>query len=278
MEVIAQHGQQCRIGVLQVLTESRTLVGRQAELDWSTLEERLAEIEELLRSHTHHAVRTVGGFDVAAGESLMVGDDERQQTREIAVLYAWYQRAILAERTREQHAQLRAGDARTVVDAIARDRLMLGSFAEGGVVVGHRTAPYVGDNRSLGLVYISAAVLALQSAIESRVGRIAGNDQRLSLVYTADQIECQISDTLAASGRTDDEALQVGVIAFAGQSVAEIEVRQATARSGQQREQENVAFGVRLCERHNGLDHSRQRFRRNVFGDVQILLCLRHRA
>ena len=74
----------------------------------------------------HDAVRTACGLDITAGEGLLVVDDEGQETREIAVLDRWYERFVLAERTREQHTQLRARDTRIIVRAVAGDRFMLG--------------------------------------------------------------------------------------------------------------------------------------------------------
>ena len=88
----------------------------------------------------------------------------------------------------------------------------------------------------------------------------------------ADKFQRKVCDTLAASRRADDEALQVRVVLLACQSVAEIEVRHAAARGSNQREQQHVPFGITLRKRHNGLNHCRQVLRLYMFRDVQILI------
>ena len=83
------------------------------------------------------------------------------KTREITVLDRWHERFVLAERAGEEYGELRARDRRSVVRAVTRDGFVLRSFAEGGVVVRYGRTPYIGDDRSFGLVDVPAAVLTL---------------------------------------------------------------------------------------------------------------------
>ena len=108
----------------------------------------------------------------------MTVHNEREQAREIAVLYTRHECAVLAERAGEQHRQLRARDRRAVVGAVTRDRLVLCGFAQRGVVASDGRAPYICNNRSFRLVDIAVTVLTLELTVESRVRRVAGNNER----------------------------------------------------------------------------------------------------
>ena len=237
VKVIAEEGHQRRISRLQVLSQTRSLLTCKRKLYRPAFIQCLTEVEELLGCSTHDAVRTACGLYITAGEGLLVIHNECQESREITVLDRWHERFVLAERTREQHTQLRARDTRIIVRAVTGDRFVLRGFAERRVVVRHRRTPYIGNNRSLALMDVPAAVLTLQLLVETRVRRVTGDNQRLRFVYFANQLQRQVRDTLAASCRTDDKALKVRIVLLARQSVAEIKIRHAASRRCQQRHQ-----------------------------------------
>ena len=116
-------------------------------------------------------------------------NDKGQESREIAVLDRWYKGFVLAECAGEEYGELRARDRRSVVRTVTRDGFVLRSFAEGGVVVRYRRTPHIGDDRSLALMDIPAAVLTLELFVESRVRRVTGNNERQGFVYFADQLQ-----------------------------------------------------------------------------------------
>ena len=149
---------------------------------------------------------------------------------------------------------------------------MLGGFAQGGVVVRDAGAPDIGDDRAFGLMDIAAAVLTLELAVEACIRRVAGNDERRGFVNRPDELQRQIGYTFARSCRTDNEALQVGIIALAGQAVTEIQVRHAAACRRQKRQEQDIALAVGLCELHDGTDDCRQVGVVDVCGDVKIVV------
>ena len=79
MEVAAELGHEGGIGMFQVLTETGALVRRERELDGTRGIELLAELIELCCCGGHHVVRGISRLDVAAGERLLVINDEREQ-------------------------------------------------------------------------------------------------------------------------------------------------------------------------------------------------------
>ena len=107
VKIIAEEGHEGGIRCLEVMSQTRTLLAGKRELYGAALIERLAEVEELLGGNSHHTVRAISRLDITVAKSLLVIHNEGQETREIAVLDTRHQRFVLAERTREQHAQLR---------------------------------------------------------------------------------------------------------------------------------------------------------------------------
>ena len=91
-------------------------------------------------------------------------------------------------------------------------------------------------------------------------------------MYLADEFEGKVRATFSASGRANDEALEVSIVLLARQPVAEIEVWHTAARRRKQREKQHIPLSVTLCELHNRLNHCRQILRLYMFGDVQILI------
>ncbi len=179
---------------------------------------------------------------IALREGFDILNDKGQQAREITVLDRGNERAVLAERTGKYHGQLRVLDDGRFFAAGTGDSLVFGSFTKGGVVVRGRTTPDVGDDRTFGLMDIPASVLLRERPIESRVSGIPRDDERMCLMNPLHEIEGEVGDSFAASRRTDDEELEVGVVPFGGNTVPAIEVRHTRAGGGKQGHQQHVFF------------------------------------
>ena len=189
VKIVAEEGHEGGIRCLEVMAETRTLLRRKRKLDGAAFIQRLAEVEELLGGNSHHTVGTACGLYVTTAKCLLVMNDKGQESREIAVLDRWYKGFVLAECAGEEYGELRARDRRSVVRTVTRDWLMLRRFTQGGVVVRHGRTPHIGDDLSLSLIDIPAAVLTLELFVESRVRRVTGNNERQGFVYFADQLQ-----------------------------------------------------------------------------------------
>ena len=90
-----------------------------------------------------------------------------------------------------------------------------------------------------------------------------------------DEFEGEVSDTLSARRRTDDEELEGRVIALGGDAIAAVEIRHDSSASGQSSHEQHVFLGGRLRERENGLQERRQVGFVHVRHDVEVSLLLR---
>ena len=138
MEVLSEHLDQCLVRGLEVMTETLGLGSGETELTRMGEEQLFIETVELLRCRREDTFGLLHRRDVAAGERPAFIHDECEQTREVTVLDGWHERAVLAERTSEQHGELRAGYNRRLATTRTGDRFVLGGFAQGGVVVRRR--------------------------------------------------------------------------------------------------------------------------------------------
>ena len=83
---------------------------------------------------------------------------------------------------------------------------------------------------------VPASVLFSKRLVESRVRSIARNDEWRLLMDGFNQFERKVRNTLTARRRTDNEELEVGVIALGSDTVLEIEIRHRTSASGERSE------------------------------------------
>ena len=122
---------------------------------------------------------------------------------------------------------------------------------------------------------IAAAVLTREGLVESRIGRVARDNKRSSLMDGFDQFESKVGDTFSARCRTDDEELEGRVITLGGDAIAAVEVGHDSSASGQSSHEQHVFLGGRLRERENGLQEGRQVGSIHVRHDVEVGLLLR---
>ena len=73
---------------------------------------------------------------------------------------------------------------------------------------------------------ISATVLTGECLVEGGIGRISRDDDGCGFMDGFDQFEGEVRYTFAAGGRSDDEELEVRVIAFGGYTITTIDVGQ----------------------------------------------------
>ena len=137
----------------------------------------------------------LGGFYILAVKGLMLIDDEGEQAREVTVFDRGHERLVLAEGTGEDHGELGVLDDGRFFAAGTGDSLVLSRFTKGGVVVRGRGTPDVGDDRTFGLVDIAAALLFGERLVESRVRRIARDDEGIRLVNGFDEFEGKVRNT-----------------------------------------------------------------------------------
>ncbi len=212
VEVFAEHSDECRVRGLKVMAETGALVGREAELTRFDKEQFLVKVIELFGCCFDDIAGVLGGVYILAVEGLVFIDDEGEQAREVTVFDRRHEGVVLAEGTGEDHGELGVLDDGRFFAAGTGDSLVLGRFTERGVVVGGRRTPDVGDDRTFGLMDIAATVLFGERLVESRVRRIARDDERHLLMNRFDEFEGKVGDTLSASRRTDDEELEVRVV------------------------------------------------------------------
>ena len=232
VEVFAEHADEGRIGGLEVMAETGTLVRREAELTGFGEEQFLIEVVELFGCCFDDIAGVLGGFNILAVEGLVFIDDEGEQAREVPVFDRRHEGMVLAEGTGEDHGELRVLDDGRFATAGTGDSLVLSRFTKGGVVVRGGRTPDVGDDRTFGLVDITAALLFGERLVESRVRSIARDDEGIRLVNRFNEFESKVGDTFSASRRTDDKELQVRVIAFGTDTVLEIKVREHARARG----------------------------------------------
>ena len=120
VEIFAEHADEGRVGGLKVLTETVTLVGREAELARLGKEQFLIKPVELFGSSLDDLVGVFRGLDITAVEGLMLIDDEGDKAGEITILDTRHEGMVLAESTGENHRELR------VLDDGSRARLPYG--------------------------------------------------------------------------------------------------------------------------------------------------------
>ena len=260
---------------LEVEAETVALIVREGELTGLGSEQALIEMVELLCAGVDGLAGRVRRLHITLGERLDILHDKGQETREITVLNRRHECAVLAEGTGEHHRELRILDDRRFAATGTRNGFMLGCLAKSGVVIRSRGAPDVGNDRAFGLMDVAAAVLTREGLVESRIGRVARDNKRSSLMDGFDEFEGEVGDTLSARRRTNDEELEGRVIALGGDAIAAVEVRHDSSASGQSSHEQHVFLGGRLRERENGLQERRQVSHIHVRHDVEVSLLLR---
>ena len=177
------------------MAETGTLVGREAELAGFGEEQFLIEMIELFSTSLHGFIGTFRGLYILAVKGLVFIDDEGEQAREVTVFDRRHEGMVLAEGTGEDHGELRVLDDGRFFATGTGDSLVLSRFTERGVVVHGGRSPDVGDDRTFGLVDIAAAFLFGERLIESRVRRIARDDEGIRLVNRFDEFEGKVRNT-----------------------------------------------------------------------------------
>ena len=105
VEVFAEHADEGRIGGLEVMTETGTLVGREAELAGFGEEQFLIEMIELFGCCFDDIAGVLRGLYILAVKGLVFIDDEGEQAREVTVFDRRHEGMVLAEGTGDGHGR-----------------------------------------------------------------------------------------------------------------------------------------------------------------------------
>ena len=198
VEVFAKHADEGRVGCLKMVTQASLLLFGQTELTGFGKEQFLVEMIELFGCDFNDLAGVLGGFYILTIEGLMLIDDKGDQTREVTVFDGGYEGFVLAERTGEDHRELRVLDDRGFSTAATRDGLMFGGFTQRGVVIRCGGTPDVGDDRTFGLMDVTTAMLLRQGLVERRIGGIARDDERCGFMNGFDEFESKVRNTFSA--------------------------------------------------------------------------------
>ena len=118
-----------------------------------------------------------------------------------------------------------------------------------------------------------AAVL-IEALEECGEGAVTRDERGIDCFDRLHHLERLAGDTFAGSCGCEDKALEIGIIALAGEPIAEIELRQTGADGGKCGHEKHVTF----CRCGGLRKHALQRFGQvaeiKVIDDVQIVLVL----